>query len=93
MVPVFFEKFFVIWRKKFKTRSGETVRLTDLLDEGVRRSMAKLIEKQRDQVKIYSFILNLCRFYFVWKGFEWRRIEESFGSGRLRMHKVRRLVS
>ncbi|EDO27324.1 predicted protein, partial [Nematostella vectensis] len=25
-------------RKKFKTRSGETVRLVDLMDEGIRRS-------------------------------------------------------
>ncbi|KAI1725973.1 tRNA synthetases class I (R) domain-containing protein [Ditylenchus destructor] len=35
--------------KKFKTRSGDTVRLTDLLDEGVRRAEAKLIEKGRDK--------------------------------------------
>ncbi|CAF89939.1 unnamed protein product, partial [Tetraodon nigroviridis] len=37
-------------RKKFKTRSGETVRLMDLLDEGLKRSMDKLKEKERDQV-------------------------------------------
>uniref|UniRef100_A0A915LEF0 Probable arginine--tRNA ligase, cytoplasmic n=1 Tax=Romanomermis culicivorax TaxID=13658 RepID=A0A915LEF0_ROMCU len=37
-------------KKKFKTRSGETVRLCDLLDEGVKRSLAKLQEKGRDKV-------------------------------------------
>ncbi|PIO74975.1 arginine--tRNA ligase [Teladorsagia circumcincta] len=37
-------------RKKFKTRSGETVRLLDLLDEGVKRAAAKLEEKGRADV-------------------------------------------
>ncbi|XP_024921228.1 arginine--tRNA ligase, cytoplasmic isoform X2 [Cynoglossus semilaevis] len=37
-------------KKKFKTRSGDTVRLMDLLDEGLRRSMDKLKEKDRDKV-------------------------------------------
>lgn len=37
-------------KKKFKTRSGDTVRLIDLLDEGIRRAEQKLIEKGRDQV-------------------------------------------
>ncbi|TNN64640.1 Arginine--tRNA ligase, cytoplasmic [Liparis tanakae] len=37
-------------KKKFKTRSGETVRLMDLLDEGLKRSMDKLKEKERDKV-------------------------------------------
>jgi len=32
-------------KKKFKTRSGDTVRLSDLIDEGLKRSMDKLIEK------------------------------------------------
>lgn len=36
-------------RKKFKTRSGETVRLIDLLDEGLERSKKRLIEKGRDK--------------------------------------------
>ena len=36
-------------RKKFKTRSGDTVRLVDLLDEGLKRSWDKLIEKERDK--------------------------------------------
>ena len=40
----------VFCRKKFKTRSGETVRLVDLLDEGVKRAEAKLKEKERDKV-------------------------------------------
>lgn len=34
-------------RKKFKTRSGDTVKLIELLDEGLQRSMAKLVEKGR----------------------------------------------
>lgn len=34
-------------KKKFKTRSGDTVKLVDLLDEGLQRSKAKLIEKNR----------------------------------------------
>ncbi|VDN12285.1 unnamed protein product [Dibothriocephalus latus] len=36
-------------RKKFKTRSGSTVKLVDLLNEGVERSLAKLKEKRRDK--------------------------------------------
>uniref|UniRef100_A0A8C9WDT1 Arginine--tRNA ligase, cytoplasmic n=1 Tax=Scleropages formosus TaxID=113540 RepID=A0A8C9WDT1_SCLFO len=36
-------------KKKFKTRSGDTVRLVDLLEEGLKRSMDKLIEKERDK--------------------------------------------
>ncbi|KAK1159156.1 arginine--tRNA ligase, cytoplasmic-like [Acipenser oxyrinchus oxyrinchus] len=37
-------------KKKFKTRSGDTVRLIDLLDEGLKRSMDKLKDKERDKV-------------------------------------------
>ena len=37
-------------KKKFKTRSGDTVRLVDLLDEGVERALGRLKEKNRDQV-------------------------------------------
>ncbi|CAD7086990.1 unnamed protein product [Hermetia illucens] len=36
--------------KKFKTRSGDTVKLVDLLDEGLKRSLDKLKEKERDKV-------------------------------------------
>jgi len=39
-------------KKKFKTRSGDTVRLVDLLEEGCRRSGEKLKEKGRDKVYI-----------------------------------------
>jgi len=35
--------------KKFKTRSGDTVKLSALLDEGLKRSMDKLKEKERDK--------------------------------------------
>lgn len=38
-------------RKKFKTRSGDTVRLMDLLEEGLKRCMDKLKEKERDKVR------------------------------------------
>jgi len=37
-------------KKKFKTRSGDTVRLVDLLDEGMERALGRLKEKNRDQV-------------------------------------------
>ncbi|KAK4887234.1 hypothetical protein RN001_003505 [Aquatica leii] len=37
-------------KKKFKTRSGDTVRLCDLLDEGLKRALDKLKEKNRHQV-------------------------------------------
>uniref|UniRef100_A0A2K6E7P6 arginine--tRNA ligase n=1 Tax=Macaca nemestrina TaxID=9545 RepID=A0A2K6E7P6_MACNE len=37
-------------KKKFKTRAGETVRLMDLMGEGLKRSMDKLKEKERDKV-------------------------------------------
>ncbi|EFA01911.1 arginine--tRNA ligase, cytoplasmic [Tribolium castaneum] len=37
-------------KKKFKTRSGDTVRLIDLLEEGLKRALDKLKEKGRDQV-------------------------------------------
>lgn len=37
-------------KKKFKTRSGDTVRLIDLLNEGIERSEEKLKEKERDKV-------------------------------------------
>ncbi|XP_035215065.1 arginine--tRNA ligase, cytoplasmic-like isoform X1 [Stegodyphus dumicola] len=37
-------------KKKFKTRSGDTVKLADLLDEGLQKSLLKLKEKKRDEV-------------------------------------------
>jgi arginyl-tRNA synthetase len=36
-------------KKKFKTRAGDTVRLIDLLDEGLSRALEKLKEKGRDR--------------------------------------------
>lgn len=36
--------------KKFKTRSGDTVKLTELLNEGLRRAMEKLVQKERNLV-------------------------------------------
>ena len=49
----------VFIRKKFKTRSGDSVRLKDLLDEGLERSLARLQEKERDKVMIISSISSL----------------------------------
>lgn len=37
-------------KKKFKTRSGDTVKLSELLDEGLNRALQKLKEKERDKV-------------------------------------------
>merc|ERR1719461_1827035 len=37
-------------KKKFKTRSGDTVRLVELLDEGLKRTKDKLLEKEREKV-------------------------------------------
>lgn len=37
-------------KKKFKTRSGDTVKLSQLLDEGLNRAWEKLKEKERDKV-------------------------------------------
>merc|ERR1712098_215166 len=37
-------------KKKFKTRSGDTVRLVELLDERLKRSREKLVEKERQKV-------------------------------------------
>jgi len=48
-------------RKKFKTRSGETVRLVDLLNEGIRRSEQKLIEKGRDKVVPPQLLMIFCK--------------------------------
>lgn len=50
---------FTFFRKKFKTRAGETVRLMDLMGEGLKRSMDKLKEKERDKV-IPSLIGIMC---------------------------------
>ncbi|CAH8448386.1 unnamed protein product [Heterobilharzia americana] len=36
-------------KKKFKTRSGDTVRLVDLLDEGLERAKSRLVEKERNK--------------------------------------------
>lgn len=36
-------------KKKFKTRSGDTVRLVELLDEGLKRSNDKLLQKEREK--------------------------------------------
>ena len=50
-IDVICHKFPHFDRKKFKTRSGETVRLGDLLDEGMKRALDKLKEKEREKVQ------------------------------------------
>jgi hypothetical protein len=44
---------FYLFRKKFKTRSGDTVRLVDLLDEGLAKAMASLEAKERHKVRYF----------------------------------------
>ena len=50
-------------RKKFKTRSGDTIRLIDLLEEGLKRSLDKLKDKERDKVGFLKCSLGTR--YFV----------------------------
>ena len=42
-------------KKKFKTRSGDTVRLRDLLNEGLTRALAKLKEKGTNTLCLIIF--------------------------------------
>ncbi|KAH8419002.1 hypothetical protein KR222_002601 [Zaprionus bogoriensis] len=44
--------------KKFKTRSGDTVKLSDLLDEGMKHSFHQLKQRGRDQVLTSEEFLN-----------------------------------
>lgn len=53
--------------KKFKTRSGETVRLVDLLDEAVQR-MAVSTSRPKDG-------MSVRRSPRRWNGMEWRRAQ------------------
>ncbi|KAG7517067.1 arginine-tRNA ligase, cytoplasmic [Solea senegalensis] len=48
-------------KKKFKTRSGDTVRLMDLLEEGLKRSMDKLKDKDRDKVLSHDELITAQR--------------------------------
>ena len=45
-------------KKKFKTRSGDTVRLIDLLEEGLERALGRLKEKERHKVAILTATLT-----------------------------------
>ena len=47
--------------KKLKSRSGESIRLRDLLDEGLERSQTKAKEKEKDRpsVKILSLVRSM----------------------------------
>ena len=47
-------------KKKFKSRSGDTVRLMDLLDEGQKRAMEKLKEKGRDKELTEEELQQAC---------------------------------
>lgn len=53
----------MFFRKKFKTRSGDTVRLIDLLNEGLARAGQKLKEKERDKV-FFPTNTNVIMLYF-----------------------------
>ena len=46
-------------KKKFKSREGNTVRLVELLDEGIERSRQRLIESNRHQVGFNGEIANI----------------------------------
>jgi arginyl-tRNA synthetase len=63
--------FFFLFSKKLKSRSGETIRLRDLLDEGLERSMAKLKEKDRHNVK--KTIFPIFSYRLISLGFNTRR--------------------
>ena len=41
-------------RKKLKSRSGDTIKLKELLDEGVERCTEKLKEKERQKVDVLA---------------------------------------
>ena len=45
-------------KKKFKTRSGDTVRLIDLLNEGLERAVGRLKEKERDKVSCIPLLFT-----------------------------------
>lgn len=53
--------FYYVLRKKFKTRSGESVKLADLLDEGLQKSLQKLKEKKRDEASYNLNKLKICK--------------------------------
>ncbi|EDV99853.1 probable arginine--tRNA ligase, cytoplasmic [Drosophila grimshawi] len=44
--------------KKFKTRSGDTVKLSDLLDEGMKYSLKQLQERGRDQILTHTELVE-----------------------------------
>ena len=56
-------------RKKFKTRSGDTIRLIDLLEEGLKRSLDKLKDKERDKVGFLKCSLGTHYLFFLFKPF------------------------
>ena len=56
-------------RKKFKTRSGDTIRLIDLLEEGLKRSLDKLKDKERDKVGFLKCSLGTRYLFFSFKPF------------------------
>lgn len=47
--------------KKFKTRSGDTVKLSELLEEGLKRSLDKLKEKEREKTLTPEELLKAQR--------------------------------
>ena len=53
-------------RKRLKTREGTSVRLVDLLDEGLERSLKRLIEKERDKVRTQQVVLCSHAQRFRW---------------------------
>ena len=80
-------------KKKFKTRSGDTVRLIDLLDEGLERALGRLREKERDKVGYQTYTSLLCIYppsLSLSPGSDSRGTACSPEGSGLRLHKVRR---
>ena len=79
-------------KKKFKTRSGATVRLIDLINEGMERALRRLKEKGRDMVSSISVVTSqtnsLTHLAICCSGFNARRTFSSPKSSSIWMYQV-----
>lgn len=67
----------ISFRKKLKSRSGESIRLRDLLDEGLKRSKEKLEEKGRHTVNAISLLRGKKQKQISFEGFDTGRTNQS----------------
>ena len=51
-------------KKKFKTRSGDTVKLKDLLDEGCTRAEAKIRQKEEEKKEKGEHLNSISSFTY-----------------------------